>query len=74
MLPFLAISIYIAPMNDADDPLRGLTAAERRIMDRLLRTSPKQQKNSPKPMTAKGDAQRRRREKERKHSSESSRG
>lgn len=48
-----------------DDPLFGITPNERIIMDRLLRTTPEQQKTTPKPIGAQADAQRRRREKER---------
>jgi hypothetical protein len=44
----------------------GLSKGEREIMSRLLRMQPEEQKKSPKPGTAKGEAQRRRRENERR--------
>jgi hypothetical protein len=54
-------------MIDKDDrnPLADLSARDREIMNRLLRMPPEEHKASPKPATAKGDAQRRRRQKER---------
>jgi len=44
-----------------------------RIMERMVHMPPKQHKDAPKPITPQGEAQRRRREKERKHSKEASR-
>jgi len=48
------------------DPVAGIPAREREIMTRLLRMPPEQQKDAPKPTTAKGASQRRRRENERR--------
>jgi hypothetical protein len=53
--------------------LAGLSAEEQRIMRQLLQTPPEPYKAVPKPATPQGEAQRRRREKERKHFSEASR-
>jgi hypothetical protein len=47
------------------DPLRGISDTEQKIMGRLLRQPPEQQKAAPKPDSARAEAQRRRREKER---------
>jgi hypothetical protein len=47
--------------------LDGISDDEREIMSRLLRMPPERQKAAPKPATAKGDAQRRRRAQERQH-------
>jgi hypothetical protein len=44
--------------------LVGLTKHEQDTMSRLLRMPPEPQKDSPKPATRKGEAQRRRRERE----------
>jgi hypothetical protein len=59
--------------SKAKDALAGLSAEEQRIMQRLLQTPPEPYKAAPKPATPQGEAQRRRREKERKHTSEASR-
>jgi hypothetical protein len=48
-----------------DDPTRGLTTEEQRIMGRLLGMSPEQHKAAPKPSSPQAEAQRRRRQKER---------
>jgi hypothetical protein len=53
------------PQYDERDPLAGTSDREREIMLRLLRTPRQQQKDSPKPMSIQGIAQRRRRDKER---------
>jgi hypothetical protein len=50
--------------NQPEDPLRGLTAEDQRIMNRLLRMPPEQQKVAPKPTGNRAEAQRRRRERE----------
>jgi hypothetical protein len=47
------------------DPLTGVSEQEQEIMSRLLRMPPEYQKVAPKPATAKGEAQRRRRAQER---------
>lgn len=47
------------------DSLESISEDERRIMSRLLKMKPEQQKVTPKPQTSKGEAQRRRRERER---------
>jgi hypothetical protein len=52
-------------MKNQSGPLINLPERDREIMARLLRMSPEPQKDAPKPMTSKGVAQRRRREKER---------
>jgi hypothetical protein len=54
-------------MSDTDrlDPLASISEREREIMARLLRMPPERQKATAKPTTPQGDAQRRRREKER---------
>jgi hypothetical protein len=52
-------------MKENNDPLVGISEQEREIMSRLLRMPPEQQKAAPKPATAKGEAQRRRRAQER---------
>jgi hypothetical protein len=57
---------------DDQNPLSGIAEREREIMARLLRMSPEQQKSTPKPATTKGDAQRRRREKERRQTNRAS--
>lgn len=56
-------------MSDADrhDSLAGISDREREIMRHLLRMAPERQKAAAKPATVKGEAQRRRREKERRH-------
>jgi hypothetical protein len=51
--------------NRTAAPLRGISTEERRIMGNLLRQSPEQQKTAPKPTSRQGEAQRRRRQKER---------
>jgi hypothetical protein len=62
-------------MADRDsDPLRGLSDEDRRVMERLLRAPPEQQKAVPKPTGERAEAQRRRRQKEREAASEASRG
>jgi hypothetical protein len=55
-------------MSDTDrrDPLAGVSEREREIMARLLSMPPERQKAAAKPATPKGEAQRRRREKERR--------
>jgi hypothetical protein len=53
-------------MKQQTGPLTDLPKREREIMARLLRMSPELQRDSPKPLTPKGIAQRRRRENERK--------
>jgi hypothetical protein len=60
-------------MKQQSGPLTNLPQRDMEIMARLLRMSPEPQKDAPKPATVKGEAQRRRREKERKHSNEASR-
>ncbi len=60
-------------MKQQSGPLTNLPQLDIEIMARLLRMSPEAQKDAPKPETSKGVAQRRRREKERKHSGEASR-
>jgi hypothetical protein len=54
-------------MSDTDrhDPLAGVSERERAIVAALLRMPPERQKAAAKPATVKGEAQRRRREKER---------
>ena len=52
---------------DRGNPLYGLSERDREIMARLLRMKPEQQNAALKPATPKGQAQRRRREKERQH-------
>jgi hypothetical protein len=52
--------------------LAGISDRDQGIMARLLRMPPEQQKAAPKPTTAQGDAQRRRREKERHQPTEAS--
>jgi hypothetical protein len=47
------------------DPLAGVSEQEREVMSRLLRMPPERQKAAPKPTSAKGEAQRRRRAQER---------
>lgn len=57
---------YGAAMPDQpNDPLRGLTEKERRIMGALLRQPPEKHKDVPKPDTGKARAQRQRRQRER---------
>jgi len=70
-----APSCYIAFMDSPKNhkPLDGLPERDREIMARLLCMPPEQQKASPKPATVKGDAQRRRRERER-HQSDGANG
>jgi hypothetical protein len=53
-------------MGKDTSALDGLSTHERDIMSRLLRMAPEPQKDSPKSATAKGEAQRRRRENERR--------
>jgi hypothetical protein len=53
------------PESESPSPLAGLSEQEGEIMRRLLRMRPEQQKETGRPQTAKGEAQRRRREKER---------
>ena len=48
-------------------PLVGLSKDEQEIMARLLRMPPEQQKAAPKPATHRGEAQRRRRARERRN-------
>ena len=55
-----------------NDPLRGISEAERRTMGRLLGMPVEQKKDSPKPDTARAEAQRRRREREREKSATTS--
>ncbi len=50
--------------DQPDDPLRGISKAERRIMGRLLGMSPEAKKDAAKPDNARAEAQRRRRERE----------
>ena len=57
--------LYDVSMRSDTDPLAGLSEQEREIMSRLLRLPPERQKAAPKPTTAKGEAQRRRRAQER---------
>lgn len=54
-------------MSEADkhDPVGGISGRELETMRRLLRMRPEPHKVAQKPMTTKGSAQRRRREKER---------
>jgi hypothetical protein len=52
-------------MKNQNEPLAGISKREREIMVRLLRMSPEQQKDAPKPATSKGIAQRQRRRNER---------
>jgi hypothetical protein len=47
------------------NPLTGISSEEQEIMRRLLRMKPEHQKAKAKPASAKGDAQRLRRERER---------
>jgi hypothetical protein len=51
-------------MGRPKNPLTGTSKREREIMLNLLRMSPAQQKDAAAPQTAKGEAQRRRRERE----------
>jgi hypothetical protein len=51
-------------MSDSEQPLSGISQAERRAMLGLLKLKPEKQKAATPPVTAKGEAQRRRREKE----------
>jgi len=53
------------PESGPPSPLDGLSETEGEVMRRLMRMRPEQQKGAPKPKTIKGEAQRRRREKER---------
>jgi hypothetical protein len=57
-----------------DDPLKGLTTSEQEIMGRLLRTPHEQQKDAPKTIGDRAEAQRRRREKERVSATKPSHG
>ncbi len=50
--------------DQPDDPLRGISEAERRTMARLLGMSPEQKKDAPKPDSPRAEAQRRRRHRE----------
>ena len=52
-------------MKKQSGPLTNLPQRDLEIMARLLRMSPEPQKDAPKASTAQGEAQRRRREKER---------
>jgi hypothetical protein len=56
------------------DPLAGVSDSEREIMRRLLNMPPEPQKAAPKPATAKGEAQRRRRVQERQQPTEANGG
>jgi hypothetical protein len=49
-------------MGKSEDASIGISERKRGIMTRLLRMAPEQQKAAPKPKSAKGAAQRRRRE------------
>jgi hypothetical protein len=51
-------------------PLHGLSPEVQRVMGRLLRMPPEQQKAAPKPENARAEAQRQRRQKERAAASE----
>jgi hypothetical protein len=53
--------------ENSNDPLTGVSEQEREIMSRLLNMPPERQKAAPKPASAKGEAQRRRRAQERQH-------
>lgn len=53
------------PESERQNPLMGLSEDERRTMAQLLRMKPEQQKESARPLTSKGKAQRKRRERER---------
>jgi hypothetical protein len=57
-----------------DDRLRGLTEAERQIMNSLLRQPPEEHKAAPKPSSPQGLAQRQRRQKEKEAAAMASRG
>jgi hypothetical protein len=65
-------------MKHLDDPTlasetnSGLTDDDRRIMMRLLRMPPEQQKSSPKPINSRAEAQRNRRKRERQPVNEAS--
>lgn len=60
-------------MKKQNEPLIGLPKRDQKIMSRLLQTPPDAHKTASKPATIKGEAQRRRRDKERASSSEASR-
>jgi hypothetical protein len=51
--------------SERSDPLSGLSEDARQTMAQLLRMKPEQQKETARPLTAKGKAQRERRERER---------
>ena len=59
---------------DAPNPLAGVSEQEREIMSRLLRMPPEPQKAAHKPASAKGEAQRRRRAKERQEPARNTHG
>ena len=52
-------------MPDKPDPLEGISQREQATMLALLKMRPEQHKDIPKPATKRGEAQRRRRERER---------
>ena len=58
--------------DGARDPLAGISSEEQRIMERLLRTHPEQQKSAQKLNSTRAMAQRRRRERERDRPSRTS--
>jgi hypothetical protein len=59
-------------MKQQSGPLANLPQRDLEIMARLLRMSPEPQRDAPRPTTPQGEAQRRRREKERRQSARES--